>query len=49
MLAIADPHDNTHYLKQIPDFGDRWLRIGEIQVLPLTKGELEGVGQDLKL
>jgi hypothetical protein len=25
-LPFADPHGNTHYLKQIPDFGNRWLR-----------------------
>jgi hypothetical protein len=26
-LPLADSHGNTHYLKQIPDFGDRWLRV----------------------
>lgn len=25
--AKADLHGNTHYLKQISDFGDRWLRV----------------------
>lgn len=23
LLPLADPHGNTHYLKQIPKFGDR--------------------------
>ncbi|WP_071455242.1 DUF4258 domain-containing protein [Gloeomargarita lithophora] len=27
LLPLADPHDNTHYLKQISEFGDRWLRV----------------------
>jgi Domain of unknown function (DUF4258) len=27
LLSLADPHGNTHYLKQIPDFGNRWLRV----------------------
>jgi Domain of unknown function (DUF4258) len=27
LLPIADAHGNTHYLKQIPDFGHRWLRV----------------------
>lgn len=27
LLPLADSHGNTHYLKQIPDFGDRWLRV----------------------
>ena len=27
LIPIADVHDNTHYLKQIPEFGDRWLRV----------------------
>ncbi|MCU0527853.1 MAG: DUF4258 domain-containing protein [Elainella sp. Prado103] len=26
LLPLADAYGNTHYLKQIPDFGDRWLR-----------------------
>lgn len=26
-LPLADSHGNTHYLKQMPDFGDRWLRV----------------------
>jgi hypothetical protein len=26
-LPLADSHGNTHYLKQIADFGDRWLRV----------------------
>ncbi|NJL49929.1 MAG: DUF4258 domain-containing protein [Leptolyngbyaceae cyanobacterium SM2_5_2] len=26
-LLMADSHGNTHYLKQISDFGDRWLRV----------------------
>jgi len=24
---LADIHENTHYLKRIQDFGDRWLRV----------------------
>jgi hypothetical protein len=24
---LADSQGNTHYLKQISDFGDRWLRV----------------------
>lgn len=24
---LADSHGNTHYLKQISSFGDRWLRV----------------------
>ena len=27
LLLLADPHGNTHYLKQIADFGGRWLRV----------------------
>jgi hypothetical protein len=27
LLLLADSHGNTHYLKQIKDFGDRWLRV----------------------
>ncbi len=27
LLPLADSHGNTHYLKQISDFGDRWLRV----------------------
>lgn len=27
LLSLADSHGNTHYLKQISDFGDRWLRV----------------------
>jgi hypothetical protein len=27
LLPLADPHGKTHYLKQISDFGDRWLRV----------------------
>jgi hypothetical protein len=27
LLPLADIHGNTHYLKQIPDFGNRWLRV----------------------
>jgi hypothetical protein len=27
LLPLADPRGNTHYLKQISDFGDRWLRV----------------------
>jgi hypothetical protein len=27
LLLIADSHGNTHYLKRIQDFGDRWLRV----------------------
>lgn len=27
LLLFADPHGNTHYLKQIADFGGRWLRV----------------------
>lgn len=27
VLPLADAHRNTHYLKQIADFGDRWLRV----------------------
>jgi len=26
-LFLADKHDNTHYLKRIPEFGNRWLRV----------------------
>ncbi|MGF1569426.1 MAG: DUF4258 domain-containing protein [Nodosilinea sp.] len=26
-LPLAISHGNTHYLKQIPDFGNRWLRV----------------------
>ncbi|HIK45968.1 MAG TPA: DUF4258 domain-containing protein [Leptolyngbyaceae cyanobacterium M65_K2018_010] len=26
-LTLADRHGNTHYLKRIPDFGNRWLRV----------------------
>ena len=24
---LADVHGNTHYLKRIQEFGDRWLRV----------------------
>ncbi|MEL0602344.1 MULTISPECIES: DUF4258 domain-containing protein [Planktothrix] len=24
---LADIHGNTHYLKRIQEFGDRWLRV----------------------
>ncbi|MBD2426645.1 DUF4258 domain-containing protein [Phormidium sp. FACHB-1136] len=27
ILLLADSHGNTHYLKQIPEFGHRWLRV----------------------
>ena len=27
ILPLADPHGNTHYLRRIKDFGDRWLRV----------------------
>ncbi|WP_448604629.1 DUF4258 domain-containing protein [Thermoleptolyngbya sp.] len=27
VLPLADSHGNTHYLKQIVDFGSRWLRV----------------------
>ncbi|MBE9069830.1 DUF4258 domain-containing protein [Leptolyngbya cf. ectocarpi LEGE 11479] len=27
LLTNADAHSNTHYLKQIEDFGNRWLRV----------------------
>ncbi|MBF2078224.1 MAG: DUF4258 domain-containing protein [Synechococcales cyanobacterium T60_A2020_003] len=27
LLPVADSYGNTHYLKQINDFGDRWLRV----------------------
>jgi hypothetical protein len=27
LLFLADSHGNTHYLKRIQDFGDRWLRV----------------------
>jgi hypothetical protein len=27
LLPLADPRGNTHYLRQIPDFGNRWLRV----------------------
>lgn len=27
LLPLADSHGNTHYLKRISDFGDRWLRV----------------------
>jgi Domain of unknown function (DUF4258) len=27
LLPLADSHGNTHYLKRIQDFGDRWLRV----------------------
>jgi len=27
LLPFADPHGNTHYLKRIQNFGDRWLRV----------------------
>lgn len=27
VLPLADSHGNTHYLKQVADFGDRWLRV----------------------
>ncbi len=27
LLPLADSHGNTHYLKQIVDFGNRWLRV----------------------
>jgi Domain of unknown function (DUF4258) len=27
LLPLADSHGNTHHLKRIPSFGDRWLRI----------------------
>ena len=27
LLPLADPHGNIHYLKQIPSFGNRWLRV----------------------
>lgn len=27
VLPLADRFGNTHYLKQIADFGDRWLRV----------------------
>lgn len=27
VLPLADSHGNTHYLKQIPEFGYRWLRV----------------------
>ena len=27
LLPLADSHGNTHYLKQISDFGGRWLRV----------------------
>jgi hypothetical protein len=26
-LLLADSFGNTHYLKRIPEFGDRWLRV----------------------
>lgn len=26
-LPVADAFGNTHYLKQIAEFGDRWLRV----------------------
>lgn len=27
ILLFADPHGNTHYLKRIPNFENRWLRV----------------------
>jgi Domain of unknown function (DUF4258) len=27
LLTLADSHGNTHYLRKIADFGDRWLRV----------------------
>lgn len=27
VIPDADAFGNTHYLKQIPDFGHRWLRV----------------------
>lgn len=27
LLPLADVYGNTHFLKQIPDFGNRWLRV----------------------
>ncbi|NJL48431.1 MAG: DUF4258 domain-containing protein [Leptolyngbyaceae cyanobacterium SM2_5_2] len=27
LLSLADSYGNTHYLRQISDFGDRWLRV----------------------
>lgn len=26
-IPLADQHGNTHYLKQIPDFGNKFLRV----------------------
>jgi len=27
LLSFADAYGNTHYLKRIQNFGDRWLRV----------------------
>ena len=27
LLTDADSHQNTHYIKQIEEFGNRWLRV----------------------